>query len=98
MHHTLQATDALGNTPLHYAAGKAKARSSMSLPALCVPTGRAKLYCMLSSFPTICCYHYRLPPLRPGYGRPDLVSLLLFAGADKTARNKNGKSAYDLAT
>lgn len=48
-----QATDSMGNTPLHYAAG---------------------------------------------YGRPPMCELLLAAGADKAAKNKNGKTAYDLAT
>lgn len=31
-----------------------------------------------------------------GYGRPDLVAMLLDAGADAAAKNVNGKTAADL--
>lgn len=33
-----------------------------------------------------------------GYGRPQLVELLLTRGANKAAKNDSGKTAYDLAT
>jgi ankyrin repeat protein len=33
-----------------------------------------------------------------GYGRPQLVELLLARGADAAAKNASGKTAYELAT
>jgi ankyrin repeat protein len=97
---SLQATDALGNTPLHYAAGEANRRvlSAWFIIIIMWPHALTEGHLLLlhtcPSHPLTC----HPAPAATGYGRPDLVSLLLAAGSDKAARNKNGKSAYDLAT